>query len=79
MRKDWSELVKACKSREGTLEEFAQANGVSKSALSYHITRSNQSARKREKFIPVLKSEPKTKPLAVVVEFPSGIKLTIQG
>jgi hypothetical protein len=75
MRKDWSEILKGCDEREGTLEEFAREKGVSRHALSYQITRRNKAAR----FIPVVREESKSEGSGVTIEFPSGIRLRVQG
>lgn len=73
MRKDWSEILQACETRTGTLEEFAQSKGVSKAALSYQITQRNKSS----KFIALAGIK---EPVSFVeIEFPSGIKLRVQG
>jgi Zn-dependent peptidase ImmA (M78 family) len=75
MKKNWSEILSACDERAGTLEEFAKESGVSKAALAYQITRRN----KFKKFIPVIREEAKSEVSAVTIEFPSGIKLTVNG
>lgn len=75
MGKDWTEILKCCDERKGTLEEFAREKGVSRHALSYQITQRNKS----KKFIPVIREEAKLESASVTIEFPSGIKLMVQG
>lgn len=75
MTKDWSDILKRCDERTGTLKEYAKEAGVSKAALAYQLTQRNKS----KKFIPIIREATKPELSSVTIEFPSGIKLTVQG
>ena len=75
MTKDWTDIIRRCDQRTGTLEEFAKESGVSKAALAYQITQRNKS----KKFIPIIREATKPELSTVSIELPSGIKLTVQG
>ena len=79
MRKeiDWKEILKSCKERTCTLEEFARERGVSRATLQYHLGKERKG--KAKKFYPVAVVPPKRESEEVVIEFSSGLRLSIRG
>lgn len=70
---DWDEILSEYECRSGTQKEFCKQRGITPAMLQYHYGKS----KKREVFVPFdLRGSSGG---SVFVEFPSGLKLTING
>jgi hypothetical protein len=73
---DWGEVVRSCKERTCTLEEFAKERGVNRATLQYHLGKERK--EKVKKFYPVAVIPPKRSSEEVVIEFSTGLRLSIR-
>ena len=72
---EWRSLIADYHKRDCTQEEFCRKRGVKPATLSYYVSRFR---KKPKKFLPLeVQAEPVSK--EVVLEFPSGLKLSIHG
>ena len=76
--KDWGKILSEYASRDCTQAEFCERHGIKKANLQYH--RSRASKRHRASFVELDTSRissPEVSPVLTVVEFPNGVKLSI--
>ena len=70
-RSDWDKLLEEYHHRDCTQLEFCERRGIKKVTLQYHLSRQ----RKSQKFVPL--SVGSVGEERVVLEFPGGLKLSI--
>jgi hypothetical protein len=70
--KNWTKIVAAYEKRRGSRAEFCKEQGVSLSALDYHL----RTGKKKSSFVQVT---PEARGASeIVLELPGGIKLTVR-
>jgi hypothetical protein len=74
---DWPEVIKSYHSRTCTFAEFAEQRSINPATLRYHLDKDRRG--KTGNFIPVSLPSQNKSSEEVVIEFSSGLRLSIRG
>ena len=73
---NWDLVLAEYEKRDSTQSEFCSQRGINPATLSYQLTRRNKSAKPA--FVPLALEGPSIDQ-EILLEFPSGLRLSIRG
>jgi len=74
-KRDWEAILAEYEARDCTQEEFCRRKGLKKVTLQYQLSK----LKKRQSFIEVPATLSSVRKPSVMIEFPNGLKLSVDG